>query len=466
MIYNDTIFSIINDYRLPINRGDLPISIFLGEYFNKYIETIKLAISNTDNRFLRNEFYEKLEEELYLIEELCKGILEIYQLYDSAYMTELHTKLDEVMKKIEKYLYIKEIKNTNIFYRIRVGDNRNYNREDLFHIPMGKREFIRPYRYSIAGYPCIYLANYIELCWFECGMPKKFSFSKFRFNPKDKIPLRLIDFSKHQRELIDGAYFGYLNHKDKKELIDDYLIKYIITYPLRAACSVKVKNRDNPFIEEYIIPQLLLLWIRHNDNFDGIAYSTASAIEAAHEWNAFNLVLPAKDINQEYCNKLSQMFEISKPINCNIGKIFKKYSDKVEKVKEFLQELEYEYRKGQSFYLFREIISLCKSFLLFYDCIVSEKYADAEVLYQTMDTINLFSYIIYDNKEAFEKIVIEKTKKWDERISEDMITESYHNLIERFSKEVKPILFDLWGYVKTIHGSDKTDENSFEYIQI
>jgi len=47
-----------------------------------------------------------------------------------------------------------------------------------------------------------------------------------------------------------------------------------------------------------------------------------------------------------------------------------------------------------------------------------------------------------------------------------MITESYHNLIDRFLKEVKSILFNLWRYVKTIHGSDKIDEDSFEYIQI
>ncbi|WP_072745203.1 hypothetical protein [Sporanaerobacter acetigenes] len=440
MVYDDKIFTIINDYRLPISRGELPIDIFLEGYFKEYIEAIKIAISNTDNRFFRDEFYNNLEREFYLIEELCNGILEIYQLYDSAYMVELYKKLNEVMGKIEKHLYIKEIKTINDFYRIRVENGEKYSRKDLFHIPMSKRELIRPYRYSIAGYPCLYLASYIELCWFECGMPQKFSFSKFRFNPIDRGTLKLIDFSIQPLELISDVEIGYYNHADKKELIDNYLIKYLITYPLRAACSVKVNNKDNPFIEEYIIPQLLLLWIRHNDNFDGVAYLTASAIEAAYEWNAFNLVLPAKDIKQEYCSKLSQMFEISEPVSCDISKIFISYSYKVENVKEFLKELEYAYLEGQSFYLYKEIISLCKSFLLFYDCIVSEKYADAEVLYQTMDTINLFANVIDDNGGVFEKIAIKKAKNWDERILEDKVTKSYNNIIEKFSKDVKLIL--------------------------
>ena len=134
-------------------------------------------------------------------------------------MVELYKKLNEVMRSIEEHLYIKEIKVTNEFYRIRVGNKGNYSRKDLFHIPMSKRELIRSYRYSISGYPCLYLANYFELSWFECGMPKKFNFSKFKFNPRDKLPLRLIDFSKQPRELI-----GYILDIKIRKVRKNFLI--------------------------------------------------------------------------------------------------------------------------------------------------------------------------------------------------------------------------------------------------
>ena len=57
---------------------------------------------------------------------------------------------------------------------------------------------------------------------------------------------------------------------------------------------MKVSNRDVAFVEEYVFPQQLLLWLRENGTYDGIAYRTSSAIEKSKEWNYINLVLPAK----------------------------------------------------------------------------------------------------------------------------------------------------------------------------
>jgi len=45
-------------------------------------------------------------------------------------------------------------------------------------------------------------------------------------------------------------------------------------WPLVLACSVKVKNIEDDFKPEYIIPQLLLQWVRERDDIDGISYQT------------------------------------------------------------------------------------------------------------------------------------------------------------------------------------------------
>ena len=46
------------------------------------------------------------------------------------------------------------------FYRLRVfTDSAFTKREDIFHIPFKRRTLVAPQRFSIAGFPCLYLAN-------------------------------------------------------------------------------------------------------------------------------------------------------------------------------------------------------------------------------------------------------------------------------------------------------------------
>lgn len=181
-----------------------------------------------------------------------------------------------MMRKIEDYMYVEYTgavgsSRINRLYRIREG-NSQYNRLDLFHIPMDKRHLIKSYRYSIPGYPCLYLSTGVELCWFECGMPKKFNYSIFQLDISDGEPLKLISVNINPVDLVSGVECWYRNNPEDRDKIDNFLLQYLITHSLRAACSVQVSNRDNAFIQEYIIPQLLLLWVRKNNNFDGILF--------------------------------------------------------------------------------------------------------------------------------------------------------------------------------------------------
>ena len=81
---------------------------------------------------------------------------------------------------------------------------------------------------------------------------KEYSCSCF----KSTRELRFIDLALLNRELAFGEQYSL-----------------VIFYPLLMACNLKVKQEDEPFKPEYIIPQLLVQTIRlHSDFIDGISY--------------------------------------------------------------------------------------------------------------------------------------------------------------------------------------------------
>ena len=82
------------------------------------------------------------------------------------------------------------------------------------------------------------------------------------------------------------SFFNWFNNENDIEQVRNYLLKYIYTYPLRAACSLVVKHPDGKFIEEYIIPQLLLQWVINDEDFDGIRYESCSSSDKVKKWGA------------------------------------------------------------------------------------------------------------------------------------------------------------------------------------
>ena len=206
MQYKDNFYKLILSYQLPISKGKQSAKVFLKQYFEKYINSFKDALERNDDCDLPEECYEYIASKLPMLEELCDDILKVYDYYDSGKMAELYSHFSEMMTKIEPLLSVKKIGNTGSwsskkYYRIRAG-KEDYDRKDMFHIPMDKRHLIKSYRYSIPGYPCLYLASGQELCWFECGMPKEFSYAGFVLHWDDDQTVKIIDFSILPKDVI------------------------------------------------------------------------------------------------------------------------------------------------------------------------------------------------------------------------------------------------------------------------
>lgn len=181
---------------------------------------------------------------------------------------------------------------------------------EMFHIPFELRGKVIAHRYSIPGFPSLYLGKTLYVAWEELNRPRLDSFQTVML--KSIKPIQFLDLT-----AIDWG----------EDNLNSKAYKYLMTWPLIAACSLKVKDYSNPFKAEYIIPQLLLQWIRENQDLDGIKYNSThidtGILNSTGE--LFNLVLPVKENKDEgYCKQLSSIFEMTETISwqlleCAIG---------------------------------------------------------------------------------------------------------------------------------------------------
>ena len=89
----------------------------------------------------------------------------------------------------------------------------------------------------------------------------------------------------------------------KISIVRNYLLKYLYTYPLRAACSVIVEHPNDKFKEEYIIPQILLQWIRKDKGFSGVKYESYKLYDEVRRIGGYNQVLLTKDFDEDGYDK-------------------------------------------------------------------------------------------------------------------------------------------------------------------
>jgi hypothetical protein len=213
-------------------------------------------------------------------------------------------------------LEIKGIKTTeHVLYRvINLGKSENVCTKDrIFHIPFSKRHLVTKQRFSINGFPCLYLGDSIKICLDEVGVDLNFpNLSKVyisQFQSKKTLNLLML-FT------IQDIY--KLKCNNNKDLENNYrrMLNFTLTYPLALACLVKVKEQTGDFKPEYIIPQMLLQYVKSDSRkLDGIAYpSTKMNYNEFSEISTYNIVLPPRNWgNEDFCQDLKGNFHVSEP---------------------------------------------------------------------------------------------------------------------------------------------------------
>lgn len=91
-----------------------------------------------------------------------------------------------------------------------------------------------------------------------------------------------------------------------------------MSWPLIFLCSIRVRNTQDIFKPEYIIPQLLLQWIRENKELDGIRYWSTHVEQNPTNFQGefYNIVLPVKENKDTgLCNSLCIKFRATEIVS-------------------------------------------------------------------------------------------------------------------------------------------------------
>ncbi|ECV0081707.1 hypothetical protein D3768_18810 [Salmonella enterica subsp. enterica serovar Schwarzengrund] len=214
-------------------------------------------------------------------------------------------------------------------FRVRKSDRPLSTRKDIFHIPFNQRHLVRAQRYSVAGLPCLYLGTSLYICWREMDKPDfdKLYISSFITDKEDDKSL-LLNLS------ADFLYKTrlFLKRKNAPKPIEKYststMLSYLALWPLILACNYLKKHNDASFIQEYIIPNLLMQWISrdiNNNNIIGIAYRSTKLPANTDSRKGINVVLPPKaryeDIKgYDFCPVLSDKFKFTPPVSWQVLK--------------------------------------------------------------------------------------------------------------------------------------------------
>lgn len=200
------------------------------------------------------------------------------------------------------------------FYRARKNDKHQFVKEDLFHIDFQSRHLVSTNRYSVPGFPALYLADTTYTCWeeFDRYRLRELWFSRIE-NQRD---LKIIKFERIHDFLNEMEINPSMNHH---ELFGSYLL----AFPLTIACTVKAQFPHGNFKPEYIISQLLLQYISKNDTIDGIKFPSSKInYDDLINVKCYNYVFPVKKITEKgYCEKLMETFFITQPTSLELEEI-------------------------------------------------------------------------------------------------------------------------------------------------
>lgn len=221
-----------------------------------------------------------------------------------------------------------------LFRAVRVSDNKPYPRTRVFHTPYDLRSKVSTNRYSIAGFPSLYLGTSLELCCEEIHAnhykdPTIASLFQLQRNfARNHINIRVIELGVKPQDFLEQRPHG----KSARRIVPQEVLRsqnvkseYLLWYPLIAACSFIRANKSDPFAAEYIIPQLLMQWVRSKaipetdrdgQQLTGIRYFSCASVKASDM--GFNYVFPTsgRQVSADfpYCSVLSKAFRLTKPV--------------------------------------------------------------------------------------------------------------------------------------------------------
>jgi hypothetical protein len=301
-------------FALPLRRGNASLIRTVGDRFAAYRDLIGHLHNSSD-------FTDTIIRSIPDIEHLCDRLIRTYKQYLGGSPSKAYFEFDDGMSCLKDLLlfYVQErvkyLDSISLF-RMRRESCKELSLGDIFHIPFESRGRVGNQRFSIDGFPCLYLGSSVYVCWEELGRPPFADIFVSRFQLLTKRPNILdLTFSVNEaRHVIERFKKDDPWHEWSLYRVVDK----IVLFPLIACCSIVSNDSSHVFEETYIIPQLLLEWVRNNSkHINGIEYSSLSLRDYNLEHSLYkNYVFPVRHQKASgHCRSLSGLFEFTEPIS-------------------------------------------------------------------------------------------------------------------------------------------------------
>ena len=268
---------------------------FMENIFEDFIRVLEIVDREDLEYTLKSEnivehFCKPCSQERFIncMKKVCEDFLNVLSLCYRGNVLKTHQLLRSILYTnkygsylVEPYINYLEFdigKENKIFYRMRDLSVKDSQVPNCWHVPYELRSKVFAGRYSLFGYPCLYLADSKGTCDAELGvLDKDMRRWVGEFELKDAGLLYDLRVPTAQKIQSIAAPFD--------------LFKCLIRYPMLAICSSKSELKSNEFHEEYYIPQLLL----HNllIPYKGETSQTAIAYSSMKHKGGYNLVFPA-----------------------------------------------------------------------------------------------------------------------------------------------------------------------------
>lgn len=302
---------LIND--LSVIRTESDFYTHLNSLFKSYRQYLEGIDDSLYEAFLPSN-KNKLDI-LKTVDSKVKKICEIYRTYSNGNVLSAETKMKNLIyQKDHRYKMFLLDGKENWYRARRLNENdRQFSEKEMFHVPFNKRHLVENYRYSLSGYPCLYLGKTTLTCWEELQKPSLHDFCVSQFSLIENV--KVLDLTLPDKSPIAEPLFGGKSEEEKKE--DRYL--QLITWPLILACSVPTFIPNAPFKPEYVIPQLLMRVIVKMGSSDlyGIAYTSTRrdyhyAEAIVHH---MNIALPVRKVKKDgYCEELCSKLSLTRGV--------------------------------------------------------------------------------------------------------------------------------------------------------
>lgn len=285
-------------------------SVTFYQYIEKVFDAYQVEIDKLNNGDLKilnqciNGYKFDLKRD---INNVCKTILKCIELSYHGLPGDAYLHLTNYFKENNNHAFnlLPKVDHPNIIsYRARAVYGLTLVK-DLFHVPFSLRHKVSTERFSIPGYPALYLSGSVYSCWKELGSPDLSKLSISQFLIKDV-------------ECIDLTYpLIYLWPKND-ELWSYY--SFFMFFPLVIASSINVLQ-EGAFKPEYIIPQLFtqVMKAKYKGHIFGIKFMSTKIPKNGGIGNEYyhNIMIPTIVSAKEsgYCSTLANHVSMTTPIS-------------------------------------------------------------------------------------------------------------------------------------------------------